>query len=118
MDSSLKLPVITVTIAILISSAANVCANDVIRFDVVENNGGKRHISIIPKSGYDENGEIKDSYNPNSIVFQHARMVQELLKENREIMLNAEEESAVVTEESITQEMPEQEQAGRPNRTE
>jgi len=111
MDRVRKLLITTGAIAILYSTVANVRANDVIRFNVVENNAGKRHVSIIPKSGYDENGEIKDNYNPNSIVFQHAQMVQELLKENREIMQDAEEENAMVTEEEepFTQAMPEQE---------
>lgn len=116
MDSARKLLITTVVIAILISTVATVRANDVIRFNVVENNGGNRHISIIPKSGYDENGEIKDGYNPNSIVFQHAQMVRELLKEDREIMLHAEEENSAVTdeEEPFMQALPEQEQARTP----
>ena len=62
-----------------------VLADEELRFAVVDEIGQQRHISIIPKAGYDQDGNVRDSHNPNSIVYQHARMLKALQTENLEI---------------------------------
>lgn len=72
-------------------------ASEDIRFDVFKDSSGKRHISIIPKQGYDQRGNIKEAYNPNSIVHQHAELVRKLKKENLEILLQPQEDEVEIS---------------------
>jgi hypothetical protein len=46
---------------------------------------GRKHLSNLPPSGFNRNGEIRQAYNPNSIVYQHAKMLEALAVENATI---------------------------------
>ena len=70
---------------ILLAAVTSVHADESIRFNVVKDDATERHISIIPGAGYTENGVLKHSHNPNSIVYQYARMLERLRRESREI---------------------------------
>ncbi len=82
---------ITGLVCLLLTNTGN--AQDKIRFDVIEGGAGKRHVTIIPAGGYDGQGRIKDSHNPNSIVYQHAQMIRDLQRESLEINRQAEAEA-------------------------
>ena len=45
-----------------------------------------RQISNVPARGFTADGEIRRSYNPNSIVYQHARMIDALVVREKEIV--------------------------------
>lgn len=70
---------------VLLAAVTSVHAEESIRFNVVKDDATERHISIVPETGYTENGVLKNSHNPNSIVYQHARMLERLRRESREI---------------------------------
>lgn len=70
---------------------------ETIKFHVI-NDGQAKHISMIPSKGYDSHGDIKPGYNPNSIVYQHAALLENLRQEQLDLDKEAEEEALVEIE--------------------
>ena len=77
-----------------LATAAGGFAKEDIHFNVIKEDNGQRHISIIPESGYAKDGEILESYDPNSIVYQHARMLEDLRMEHIELTRRSNDDSA------------------------
>ena len=55
---------------------------------------GTRHISNVPPNGFDNNGDIRRAYDPNSIVYQHRNMLDALAAQGEEIARKAENSRA------------------------
>jgi len=53
---------------------------------------GRRHISNLPPHGFARNGEIRRSYDPNSIVYQHAQMLEALAAQSAAIAQSVEQD--------------------------
>ncbi len=51
-------------------------------FFVTKDDQGRRHISNLPPNGFANNGKIRPTYDPNSIVYQHAKMREELAEQS------------------------------------
>jgi hypothetical protein len=55
-------------------------------FSVWRAAGGQRQISNIPAHGFTADGELRRSYHPNSIAFQHARMLDTLAAQEKQML--------------------------------
>ena len=53
---------------------------------------GRRHVSNIPAYGFTARGAIKSPYDPNSIVYQHGRLREDLTRQAEDIALRRERE--------------------------
>ena len=62
---------------------------------------GRKHLSNLPPHSFGHNGEIRPAYDPNSIVYQHAKM-REALAEQSAAIVQAQEQEARETEPSAT----------------
>ena len=51
-------------------------------FFVTKDDQGRRHISNLPPHSFANNGKIRSTYDPNSIVYQHAKMREELAEQS------------------------------------
>ncbi len=54
---------------------------------------GRTHLSNLPPRSFDHNGEIRRAYDPNSIVYQHAKMLEALADQSAEIAQAQEQEA-------------------------
>ncbi len=71
--------------------ADQVHAEDALRFHSVDSSSGHRHISMIPPEGYAADGRIKGEHNPNSIQYQHIKLIERISRENDELLRIAEQ---------------------------
>ena len=62
-----------------------------IDFHVWVDEYGVKHVSMIPPEGYDSDGNIKDDFNPNSIVYQYKYIHNEHEKHADQIAIKNEE---------------------------
>ena len=58
---------------------------------------GRKHLSNLPPRSFDRNGEIRRAYDPNSIVYQHQRMLEALAAQSA-VIAQAREQEARETE--------------------
>jgi len=53
---------------------------------------GHKHISNVPAQGFTRSGDVRDAYDPNSIVYQHALMLDQLTQQGRKIAFDRDNE--------------------------
>ena len=75
-------------------------------FYVFYDDEGHKHVSSIPAHGFASNGDIKRAYDPNSIVYQYARMREILAEQGVEITHKREDEQPVAEFSRQTQQTP------------
>ena len=76
---------VLITVSLTASPAANA------EFYVRKDDLGRSHISNLPPRSFANNGKIRRAYDPNSIVYQHARM-REALAEQSAALVHARDE--------------------------
>ncbi len=96
-------------ISLAISASLNAAEDgeESLKFHVIKN-GSAKHISMIPENGYSSSGKIKASFNPNSVVHQHAALLKSLKEEQAELDRQAEEEALAAIEQEQSQGEPSQ----------
>ena len=77
--TSLRYVLFVITCLISLSTYAD--------FYVWTNSHGQRQVSNVPHSGFTEAGRLKQAYDPNSIVYQHAQMLEAIAVQGEEIAL-------------------------------
>jgi len=45
---------------------------------------GVKHISMIPREGFNSDGTVKDQYNPNSFVYQHKLLLEDIQRKSEQ----------------------------------
>jgi hypothetical protein len=61
-------------------------------FHVWRDDQGGKHISNVPAQGFIGDGDIRSTYDPNSIVYQHARLLDTLAAQGEAIARRHEQE--------------------------
>ena len=72
-------------ITVLYATNCFAADTDTLHFHVVKNSADKKHVSMIPASGYTKNGKIIERYNPNSIIYQQNELIKKLNQEQTEL---------------------------------
>lgn len=71
-------------LSVLILATAGVVHSPITaaEFYVRNDHLGRKHVSNLSPHGFTRNGEIRSAYDPNSIVYQHAKMLETLAAES------------------------------------
>jgi hypothetical protein len=74
--------ILCATVLALITIGITVSPNASAEFYVRTDDLGRRHISNLPPRSFANNGGIRRAYDPSSIVYQHARMLEALAEQS------------------------------------
>lgn len=72
-------------VALIIITGCTLVHDAVAEFYVWNDDQGRKHVSNIPARGFAGVGNIRSAYDPNSIVYQHARMLDTLAEQSAAI---------------------------------
>jgi hypothetical protein len=68
------------------------CADARAEFFVWYDDEGHKHVSNVAAQGFTGDGDVRGAYDPRSIVYQHARMLDKLTQQGREIAFERDNE--------------------------
>ena len=111
MKTNLRMIAMTiVTLPMLVQADSTTDPASDLRFYIIDE-GGKRHISMIPSAGYDQSGQIRARANPNSIMYQHNQLLEQLKQEQAELEWQAEQDAlkAIEAEQKLMEQQQENE---------